>query len=200
MKLALYVVSGFIMVLLALVALAPGPDSNPAVLFAVVVVFSIAPLGAFWMMYKVVRCERNPVPLILLSFLPFTFVWYYFERARSGKVKEVRDSIVVSDQGERSLYRSNRFIKAALLTIVAVVVFAFAFWVIVTPGDPRRVAWFVPVSIAVFVVPPIGAWWLVYMVIRKESRVFPMILLAFVPYGFIWYYFERVRGGNDKLA
>ncbi len=152
------------------------------------------------MMYKVIRCERNPLPLILLSFLPFTFLWYYFERVRSGKIQRGRDSQNVSGRGEGSRYRSNRVIEAALLTIIAVVVFAFAVWVIITPGDPTRVAWFVPVSIAVFVVPPIGAWWLVYMVIRKESRVFPMILLALVPYGFVWYYFERVRGGKYKLA
>ncbi len=94
MKLALYVAGGFVAVLLAvaLLALGPAPDSNPAILFAFCVLFGLAPVGAFWMMYMAIRYEKNPFLLVLLAmFIPFTFLWYYFERVRPGKVRRVRD-------------------------------------------------------------------------------------------------------------
>ena len=91
-------------------------------------------------------------------------------------------------------------LKTALLIIVAVVVYAIAFWVVFAPGNTSQMPFFIPLVVTVFVVPPIGGWWLIYIVIRHEKRVFPIILLAFVPYGFVWYYFERMRGGNYKLA
>lgn len=85
--------------------------------------------------------------------------------------------------------------KTAVLAVVGAVVYGFAFWVMVTPGVPHF-PFFVPLIVVTFCVPPIGAWWLVYMVIRREKTVFPMILLSLVPYGFVWYYFERVRSGT----
>lgn len=94
MKLALYVAAGFVALLLALTLIARGtpPDSSPFILFAFWVLFGIPPLGAFWMMYVAIRYEKNPFPLILLAlFIPFTFLWYYFDRVRPGKVRRVRD-------------------------------------------------------------------------------------------------------------
>lgn len=35
---------------------------------------------ALWMLYQAIRYEIRPWRFILLSFLPFSFVWYYFER------------------------------------------------------------------------------------------------------------------------
>jgi len=35
---------------------------------------------------------------------------------------------------------------------------------------------------------------MLYMVIRHERRIKPYVLLAFIPYFFLGYYFERVRG------
>lgn len=33
-----------------------------------------------WMLYQAIRYEIRPWRFILLSFLPFSFIWYYFER------------------------------------------------------------------------------------------------------------------------
>lgn len=35
---------------------------------------------ALWMLYQAIRYEIRPWRFILLSFLPFSFIWYYFER------------------------------------------------------------------------------------------------------------------------
>jgi hypothetical protein len=93
MKVLLYVVLGFLILAAAALLIARGqaPDSNPAVLFAFLVLFAIPPLGAFWMMYMSIRYEKNPFPIVLLAFIPFTFVWFYFERVRPGKLPKNRN-------------------------------------------------------------------------------------------------------------
>jgi len=86
-KLLLYVTGGFVAMALAALVITRGqaPDSNPAILFVFVGLFGIPPLGAFWMMYVSIRHEKNPLPMVLLAFIPFSFLWYYFERVRTGK-------------------------------------------------------------------------------------------------------------------
>jgi len=94
MKLVLYVVGGFVALALAVLVITRGqaPASNPVMLFAVVALFVIPPLGAFWMIYMSIRYEKRPMPLLLLAFfIPFTFVWYYFERVRPDKLRRNRD-------------------------------------------------------------------------------------------------------------
>ena len=87
MKLGLYVAGGFIALGLAvfIIAWRQEPVNNPVAVLALIVLFGTPPLGAFWMMYMAIRHEKNPGLMILLAFVPFTFLWYYFERVRSGK-------------------------------------------------------------------------------------------------------------------
>jgi apolipoprotein N-acyltransferase len=48
--------------------------------------------------------------------------------------------------------------------------------------------------VALFFVAPLGAFWMMYMAIRYEKHPLPMVLLAaFIPFTFLWYYAERVR-------
>jgi hypothetical protein len=93
MKLALYIAGGFLADVLAVILITQDkiPAEHPAMLLALFVLFGIPPVGAFWMMYMAIRYEKNPFPLILLVFIPFTFLWYYFERVRPGKVRRVRN-------------------------------------------------------------------------------------------------------------
>jgi hypothetical protein len=71
------------------------------------------------------------------------------------------------------------------------------FYVVTRPWFPRN-----PVSeflvFLVFAAPAVGAFWMLYVAARQEPTPLPMILLAFVPYAFLWYYFERVRAGKHK--
>ena len=84
MKLLFYVAGGFVVMAVAALVITRGqaPDSHPVILFAFVALFGIPPLGAFWMMYVSIRHEKNPLPMVLLALIPFTFVWYYLERIR----------------------------------------------------------------------------------------------------------------------
>jgi hypothetical protein len=76
---------------MALVALlitrGQAPASHPAILLAFIALFAVPPVGAFWMMYTSIRYEKSPLPMILLAFIPFSFLWYYFERIRPGSLQ-----------------------------------------------------------------------------------------------------------------
>ncbi len=60
------------------------PRTNLAVSL-VLLFFFVHPVGAFWMLYYSIRHEERPWPFIFLACLPYAFVWYYFERVRTGK-------------------------------------------------------------------------------------------------------------------
>lgn len=49
-----------------------------------------------------------------------------------------------------------------------------------------------------FIVPNLGTIWMLYTAVRFEKKPLFFILLAFVPYAFAWYYFERVKPGRHK--
>ena len=94
MKLVLWVMFGIAALgLAAWVVTAPGPPTGPLAFIFLVGLFGVPPLGAFWMLYQVIRHEKNPGPLMLLAFIPFTFLWYYFERVRPGKHKTRMPSV-----------------------------------------------------------------------------------------------------------
>jgi hypothetical protein len=40
----------------------------------------ISEVGGLWMAYQAIRYELQPVRFVLLAFLPFSFIWYYYER------------------------------------------------------------------------------------------------------------------------
>jgi hypothetical protein len=54
------------------------------VFLPVLVIFGlVAPVGGFWAIYQSIRYEKNPWKCILVVvFIPFGFVWYYFEKYR----------------------------------------------------------------------------------------------------------------------
>ena len=99
MKLFLYVLGGMAVIGLAFFVITRTqiPIDNPFLMIAVVGLFAFAPLGGFWMAYMAIRYEKNPLPLVLLAlFVPFTFLWYYFERVRPRKLTRP-DGPVVQD-------------------------------------------------------------------------------------------------------
>lgn len=59
---------------------------NPLLVFVVVVVFALPPLGSFWTLYTAIRYEKEPLPMVLAAMVPYSFLWYYFERVRPGKL------------------------------------------------------------------------------------------------------------------
>jgi drug/metabolite transporter (DMT)-like permease len=86
--------------------------------------------------------------------------------------------------------------KMSLWAIVGIFVAGLAFWIVTSTATiPERPLPLLILAL-VFGVSPLGGFWMMYMAIRYENRPLPYILLAFIPYFFLGYYFERVRGKN----
>ena len=86
MKLFLWILLGFVIAGLAFwMITSPGIPRNPLLVFLVILVFTVPPLGAFWMLYVSIRYEKHPLPMMLMAFVPYALLWYYFERGRRGK-------------------------------------------------------------------------------------------------------------------
>jgi hypothetical protein len=45
----------------------------------------VANIGALWMLYQSIRYEIRPLLFCVLSIIPFSFVWYYYERHAKRK-------------------------------------------------------------------------------------------------------------------
>ena len=71
-----------------------------------------------------------------------------------------------------------------------------AFWIVTTTETIPPKPFPLLILFLVFGFGPVGGFWMMYMAIRYEARPFRYLLLAFVPYYFIGYYFERIRGRN----
>ncbi len=72
-----------------------------------------------------------------------------------------------------------------------------AFWIVVGPWFPKNPL-VVFLIFLFFIVPNVGTVWMLYLSIRHENHPLPFVLGAFIPYAFLWYYFERVRRGKHK--
>jgi hypothetical protein len=81
--------------------------------------------------------------------------------------------------------------------LLGFLVTGLAFWIVVSPWTPKSPI-IQTVVVALFIAPSVGAFWMLYVAIRFEKHPLPFILLSFVPYGFLGYYFERVRPNKHK--
>ena len=74
-----------------------------------------------------------------------------------------------------------------------VVVAIFIFTPLVNPNRwPDRRLYYALISPA-FIISPIGAYWALYQCVRYERRPWKYIPYLFIPFGFLWYYFERFK-------
>ena len=60
--------------------------ARPLPILVLALIFAVSPLGSFWMMYMAIRYEENPLPYILLAFIPYYSLGYYFERVRGRQL------------------------------------------------------------------------------------------------------------------
>lgn len=89
MKPLLYIALGLVLIAAVSLLIAPHqvPENNPVIVLGLIALCAIPSVGAFWMMYMSIRHERNPFLMVALAmFVPFMFVWYYFDRVRPGKL------------------------------------------------------------------------------------------------------------------
>jgi len=84
-------------------------------------------------------------------------------------------------------------VMRVILTVCGgLAILGLAGWVLSAAQVPNGSPMFLLIFV-VFMIPPVGGLWMVYVSIRYEANPWPMILLALVPYSFVWYYFDRYR-------
>jgi hypothetical protein len=81
-------------------------QANPLPVSVFVLANAAATVGAIWMMELAVREEKHPGPMIWLAVLPFSFLWYYFERVRPSRALEIprRRHATVGMLGDKHSY------------------------------------------------------------------------------------------------
>ena len=190
---------------------------QPLPLVGLSLIFGISSIGFFWMLFVVIRSERHPLSWILLAFIPYFAVGYYIERVRRNRTEarpgETRTGSSLSvTKGGTSTGRasSNADTDAQILAMklrrgdvmdtrmFLWAVFGFAVaglmsWIVTSPVTVPPQPLSVALTALLFGVSPIGSFWMLFVVIRYEKHPLPWVLLAFIPYFWVGYYFERVR-------
>jgi hypothetical protein len=93
----------------------------------------------------------------------------------------------------------NTIVGQIVKVVILAAISLFAAWVILGSWMPQSGVEKV-FPIAFFLGGPLGACWLLYDCFShpKTPRVY--LLLAFVPYAFVFYYFEHIRLRNRNLV
>jgi len=155
------------------------------------------------MLYDSIRYESRRSRwwyVVLAWYVPYSFVWYYFERARRRDTEQRRTDAESSDphahlrpseprvghdEGDHDIKRitpvdvfTRRIVHSVAFTFAIATAFEFGL---------RGTA------VMVTLLGSVGGVWMFYRCIRYEEQPWPMILLAFAPFAFIWYWGERVK-------
>ena len=78
--LAWFLPMGLYLVLFFLVLLRPNLFRYSFVSAALIILSLASNTGAFWMLYQAIRYEKRVARYVLLSFVPFMFIWYSLVR------------------------------------------------------------------------------------------------------------------------
>lgn len=87
--------------------------------------------------------------------------------------------------------------KGTLAIVAAIALNCLVVYIMFSPWHARNSSSALMVFM-LFAIPAIGGYWMIYVSILHEKRPLSFVLLALVPYAFLWYYVERVRTGKCK--
>jgi hypothetical protein len=146
----------------------------------------VSNFGSLWMIYQSARHEEKPIRYILWAMVPFSFFWYYSSRVQNWAPAAVREPSPAPKQ------RPVHFLAYAL-PIAVLYGFLFLLRFLPVPMvSPVLLLLMPPLAIA----GPLGALWMTYQAIRYEEKPLLYILLAQLPYAFVWYYMSRCGAGT----
>lgn len=55
-------------------------------LVLILIFFGLQPFGAFWMIAHAIRNQPGPFKYVLVSFVPYAFVWYFIQHAKGSRI------------------------------------------------------------------------------------------------------------------
>jgi hypothetical protein len=141
--------------------------------------------GSIWAIYRAIRYEKEPFLYFLLALVPFGFLYYYFEIVKSKRPSPRSCGVVGRKQMSVGWY--SLLICSSLVTLLLVIVP----WKFPLQGA-TLVAMFIFAE-PFFLIMGIGSIWMLYQAVRYENHPMSYVLLALVPYAFVYYYFETVK-------
>lgn len=90
--------------------------------------------------------------------------------------------------------------RTFLYVLLGITLTSVAAFIVISPWQPAN-GFEIFLVFVYFGAAGVGQWWMIFMVLRREKRIWPIILAAFLlPFAFIWYYFERVRPRRGGVA
>jgi hypothetical protein len=94
----------------------------------------------------------------------------------------------MSEQKNLLWARAGQLIAFLVLASLSI----FSAWVVLGSWLPKSTVLLGSI-VFFFICAPVGALWMLYDCSRQEKQALAYFILAFFPYAFVWYYFERVR-------
>jgi hypothetical protein len=86
MKLAMWILLiGALGFLCGWIVIGPWFPHSQIEMVLVAILFTSPNIGALWMIFIAVRHESKPIPFVAIAVIPFSFLWYYAERYRTGR-------------------------------------------------------------------------------------------------------------------
>ena len=67
----------------------PWYSTDPGAIFIVLILFISPNIGTLWMIYVAAKSEKKPLAYMLLAFIPFFFIFYYFDRYLGYRRREL---------------------------------------------------------------------------------------------------------------
>lgn len=84
--------------------------------------------------------------------------------------------------------------------LFAVCLTGFEVWAVFSRTGPMNLTShpvLLPLILLAFTASGLGGWWMLFMILRHEKGMFPIILAPLlIPNSFLWYYFERIKPGK----
>jgi hypothetical protein len=158
---------------------------HQSVVIPFVFLTAVSNFGSLWMIYQSVRHEEKPVRYILWAMVPFSSFWYWSSRV----VNWAPAAVPVPSAAPKR--RPVHFLAYALpMAILYGLLLLLLFFPVPVVSPVLLLPLIVFAQVA-----PFGGLWMTYQAIRYEEKPLLYILLAQLPYAFVWYYMSRCGDG-----
>jgi hypothetical protein len=90
-------------------------------------------------------------------------------------------------------------VKPAISIILAVALNVAMGWTVIGPFHTNTLFRLL-IVVTLIVVANLGTFWMLYFAIRNEKHPLLYVVIAFIPYSFLWYLFSRVNTEKNGTA
>lgn len=151
----------------------------------ILIILAVNSLGMFGMLYVTIRHETRPLLFVLLAFIPYAFIWYFFDRVRKMRILTIIP------------FAKGRYKFPIFGYLLAILIFDVLFLSGINVKNPTEIAALLIVMTPLMII-QVGILWMMYTAIRHEEHPWVYVMVAVIPFAFVWYYFARIKQGKAK--